>query len=618
MPPVLSLRNIVLSFGGRALIEGATFSLAKSDRACLVGRNGAGKSTLLKIAAGQVDADAGERFVQPGLTIAYLPQEPDAETYPTVGAFVADGLPPTDRPAHRIEAALAEVGLDPDADPRTLSGGEVRRAAIARLFVGDPDIILLDEPTNHLDIATIEWLESRLLTFRGAMIVISHDRAFLRRLTTSCLWLDRGIVRELNRGFSAFEDWAQSVIDDEELALKRLDKKIDQETHWLHRGVTARRKRNMGRLRRLEELRTKRRTWITAPDRAALEIEAGERSGALVIEARDISKSFALNGDTKTVLRGFSTRILRGDRIGIIGPNGAGKSTLLKILLGQMEPDTGSVRLGTNLTIAFLDQRRSALREDKTLWDIVCPDGGDEVMVRGTPRHVVGYLRDFLFEERQIRQPVASLSGGERNRLLLAEALAKPSNLLVLDEPTNDLDMDTLDVLQEMLSDYEGTILLVSHDRDFLDRLVTSTIVFEGDGDLNEYAGGYSDYLAQKKPDVSSPGEAGKSATRTLETRTSGDGHSRASAARGKKPAKLSYNERRLLDELGKSMPRMSAEIAGLENDLADPKLFERDPDQFSQKASRLEKLKDELLALEEKWLELELKKESLSQKTES
>ena len=603
MPPVLTLRNVVLSHGGAALIDGAGFSLEKSDRACLVGRNGAGKSTLLKIAAGILAFDDGERFVQPGLRVGYLPQEPDVSGFSRAHDYVASGLAVDQQDQdYLVDAALDEVGLAPDAPPAQMSGGEVRKAAIARLFVSAPDVILLDEPTNHLDIAAITWLESKLSAFRGAMIVISHDRAFLRNLTNMCLWLDRGIVRTLNQGFAEFDDWSQQVLDEEEQEFARLNKQIERETHWLHRGVTARRKRNMGRLRRLDDLRAQRRDWISAPEKAALAVDSGERSGTLVVEADDISKSFDTGGDRKTVIQSLSIRILRGDRIGIIGPNGAGKSTLLKLFTGEIAPDSGTIRVGTNLTPAYLDQKRAALSGDKTLWQILCPEGGDQVMVRGTPRHVVGYLKDFLFDERQIRQPVSSLSGGERNRLLLAEALAKPSNLLILDEPTNDLDMDTLDVLQDVLSEYDGTIFLVSHDRDFLDRIVSSTIAFEGDGVVREYPGGYSDYLRQRPAPATDDGAASAAFKKPSATE------------RPKKQGKLSYKDQRALDDLSTRMPALSEEIARLERDLSDPDLFAANPDRFSQIAEQLDAAKTALETAEEQWLELEMKREALAE----
>lgn len=609
MPPVLNLRNIVLTFGGEPLINDANLSLERQDKACLVGRNGAGKSTLLKIAAGLIEPDHGEYFVQPGITVGYLPQEPDLSSYSTIAQYVADGLPQDLIDAqYLVDAALDEVSLNADALPAQMSGGEIRRAAIAKLFVADPDVILLDEPTNHLDIATIEWLEQKLASFRGAMIAISHDRAFLNRLTTSCLWLDRGQVRSFSQGFKHFEEWAETVLEQEEAELHRLNKQIERETHWLHRGVTARRKRNMGRLRKLDALREKRQSWISAPDRAALELEAGEKSGAMVIEAKNISKSFTQNGAQHEIISNFSTRILRGDRIGLIGPNGAGKTTLLKILMGELTPDSGTIRLGTNLTTNILDQKRQALNEDKTLWDILCPEGGDQVMVRGRPRHVVGYLKDFLFDERQIRQPVSSLSGGERNRLLLAAALAKPSNLLVLDEPTNDLDMDSLDVLQEILADYEGTLLLVSHDRDFLDRIVTSTIAFEGEGRVREYPGGYTDYLKQRKS--VSPQKA-KNADKDT---TSSPDNSKKNPDKPK--GKLSYKDQRLLDRLSVDMPRLEKQIQTREAELSDPDLFAKNPEKFSEIADQLEKDKNTLETMEEQWLELELKRDSLLENT--
>ncbi len=596
-PPLLTLQDIVLTFGGAPLIDGASLSISKGERACLVGRNGAGKSTLLKMVAGLVEPDSGTRFVQPGTTVAYLAQEPNLSAFQTLRAYVAEGLPAeTPDAMHRVETLLDEVHLSPEQTPATLSGGEARRAAIAQALVSAPDILLLDEPTNHLDLVTIEWLEGKLTSFRGAFVTISHDRAFLYHMTNTCLWLDRGMIRALNKGFTHFDDWSDEVLRKEEEDQHKLKRKIVREERWLNRGVTARRKRNMGRLRRLQDLRAQRRTYLRHTGQAKLGIESGQTSGKLVIEAKDIAKHY---GDT-AIITSFSTRILRGDRVGIIGKNGAGKSTLLKMLTGDLAPDHGSVKRGTNLDVAYLDQNRTPLNDEDTLWETLCPKGGDQVMVRGTPKHVVTYLKDFLFDERQARQPVSALSGGERNRLLLAMTLAKPCNLLILDEPTNDLDMDTLDVLLETLDGFDGTLLLVSHDRDFLDRLVTSTIVFEGDGQVSEYPGGYSDYLTQRdtshdsvefeKPNAPTP-----------------------RAAKPKAKTKLSYKEQRAYDRLSKRLPELEQEIQTLEEILADHSLFTRDPETFNTHAKRLEAAKIELDTAEQEWLEIALLKDELA-----
>ncbi|HEY8013720.1 MAG TPA: ABC-F family ATP-binding cassette domain-containing protein, partial [Dongiaceae bacterium] len=502
-PPIAALRGAQLTFGGRPLFADIDLGIGRGERVALVGANGSGKSTILKILAGSMEVDAGSRFLQPGLRVGVLAQEPDFGRFTTVADFVAaDGAS-----AHRVAALLDRLSLDGSRDPAGLSGGESRRAALARALAGDPDLLLLDEPTNHLDLPTIEWLEEMLLGFQGALLFISHDRAFLTRLSTRVLWLERGRLHELDAGFARFEAWSQELIEREEREAQRLEKRIATEQYWYLRGVTARRSRNEGRRRRLQALRAERASRILRPGRAKLAAEAAPAGGQLVIEAVDLAKSFGAKGfGERVLLKDFSTRIMRGDRIGIIGPNGAGKTTLLKLLLGEIKPDSGSLRHGTNLIPAYFDQKRAPLAEDATLWETLAPAGGDSIMVRGAQKHVVAYLRDFLFDERQALMPVSRLSGGERARLLLARLFAAPSNLLIMDEPTNDLDLDTLDLLEEVLDDYDGTVLLVSHDRDFLDRLVTSTIALEGDGTAIEYAGGYSDYVNQRGPRVEPTG----------------------------------------------------------------------------------------------------------------
>jgi len=600
-PPLLSLRDITLTFGGAPLINGAAFAVEPGMRACIVGRNGTGKSTLLKIAAGLVEADSGTRFVQPGTTIAYMEQEPNFDGFATVADYVGAGTSAED--SYRIDAILGDVHLSPEADPSVFSGGEARRAALAKALLNDPDILFLDEPTNHLDLPTIEWLESTLSAYRGAVVTISHDRAFLGNVTTRCFWLDRGIIRTLNKGYKFFDAWADEVLAQEELEQHKLSRQIERELHWLRRGVTARRKRNQGRLRNLNALREAKRNHIRQTGQADLAIESGVQSGKLVVEAKSIGKSFETADGAKQIVRDLTVRIQRGDRVGLIGPNGAGKSTLLKMLTGEIAPDAGSIRLGTNLEPLYIDQNRGELDPDKTIWDMLCPKGGDQVMVRGKPKHVIGYLKDFLFDERQARQPVSALSGGERNRLLLAMGLAKPSNLLILDEPTNDLDMDTLDLLQDMLGDYDGTLLLVSHDRDFLDRIVTSTLAFEGNGKVIEYPGGYADYLRlrQAAPD-SRKGEE-----------TGGKAAVDAAPKKTKIKTKLSYKEQRQLDMLGQRIPELEELINRLETELSDSTLFADKPETFQVKASELESARAELEDCEQKWLEIELLKEELA-----
>jgi ATP-binding cassette subfamily F protein uup len=592
-PPLLALRDIRVAFADQVLIDGAGFALAPGDRLCLVGRNGAGKSTLLKIAGGLVEPDGGERFLQPGTRVSYLSQAPDFGG----AATILDYVTAAGAERHQAEAVLHEIGLDPSMPTGTLSGGEARKAAIARVLADDPDILLLDEPTNHLDLPSIEWLEERLSQFRGAFVLISHDRAFLRRLTAGCLWVDRGTVRRLDKGFGQFEEWTEQILAEEEVVQHKLDRLILQETQWSREGISARRKRNQGRLRRLHAMRAERAGQIARTGRAALAVETGTSSGTLVVEAKNISKSFG----GRTVIRDFSTRIVRGDKVGLIGPNGAGKTTLLRMLMGLLAPDTGTVRLGTNLTPVVIDQKRESLDPEATLWATLCEGGGDQVMVRGQPRHVVSYLRDFLFREAQARQPVKALSGGEMGRLILARALAKPSNLLVLDEPTNDLDMETLDLLQEMLTDYEGTVLLVSHDRDFLDRVVTSVIALDGLGNAEEYPGGYSDWLRFTR---------GRAASKNT---PKPDAAAPRSERATKATTKLSYKESRLLEELGVKMPKLQGDIARLETQLADPGLYARNPAEFAAITARHDTLRAELERAEEQWLELELKREELS-----
>ena len=595
--PVLALRDIRVVFADQVLIAAASFALAPGDRLCLVGRNGSGKSTLLRIAAGLTDPAGGEIFRQPGTRIAYLEQVPNSGGAKRVIDYAMAG----GAEEHKAAAALDELGLSPLADPATLSGGEGRKAALARVLAEEPDVLLLDEPTNHLDLPSIEWLEERLSQFRGAFVLISHDRAFLRRLAAGCLWLDRGAIRRLDKGFSAFEEWSEKILAEEEVTQRKLDKLIEQETQWSREGISARRTRNQGRLRRLHSMRAERAALVQQTGRADLAVETGQASGSLVVEAKHVTKVWPQpDGSERVAIRDFSTRIMRGDKIGVIGPNGAGKTTLLRILTGALAPDSGTVRLGTNLTPVYVDQSRSSLDPEATLWDTLCEGGGDQVIVRGRPRHVVSYLRDFLFRESQARQPVKALSGGEQCRLLLARALAKPSNLLILDEPTNDLDMDTLDLLQEVVSDYDGTVLLVSHDRDFLDRIVTSVIALEGDGRAQEYPGGYSDYLRQKKAASGSPASAKSSSPAPK-------------LERAKAPTKLGYKDQRALEELQSRMPELEKEIAALEAALADPDLYARDPDGFHKTSERHDALKAELEKSEERWLELEMKREELA-----
>ena len=594
-PPIFTLRDAELGFGGASLFADVSFGIARGDRACLIGRNGCGKSTLMKVIAGELELDLGESYAQPGIRIAYLHQDPPGDAEALVRDYAGrppDGGPPA--PDHAVAAMLDRLELDPDRRMATLSGGESRRAELARVLAVAPDILLLDEPTNHLDLPAIEWLERLIRGYEGAVVVVSHDRRFLAGVTDRILWLERGRLRQTGRGFAAFEEWSEAVVAEELRRQEKLDKRIAEETRWLHRGITARRKRNQGRLAALNDMRERRAAMLGAPQRARIVLEESEIRSRMAIEADNISKQY---GD-RAIVEGFSTRILRGDRIGILGPNGAGKTTLLRMLIGDLRPDSGKVRRSATMETAYFDQRRAALDHDATLKRTLCPEGGDTVFVRGRPRHVVGYLKDFLFDIDQVESPVGSLSGGERNRLLLARTLARKCDLLVLDEPTNDLDMDTLDLLTDVLGDFEGTLILVSHDRDFLDKTVASVIVLEGDGAAREFAGGYSDYR-----------RARPSAPRRAEPTP----QPRAVPARPRRQAaKLTFRQQRRWDELPEAMQEAEARAAKLERLLADPGFYAHDPEQFARAAELLDKSRSEFAALEEEWLELALLREEL------
>ena len=595
---LLHLRNIGLTFGGRPILESAELAVAEGERVALVGRNGSGKSTLLKIAAGMIEPDHGERWLQPGTTIRYLPQEPDLTAHATVRDYVESGLGPADDP-HRCTYLLRELGLTGDEEPKRLSGGEIRRAAIARTLAPEPDILLLDEPTNHLDLPAIEWLEAELKSLRSAFVLISHDRRFLDSLTNRTVWLDRGASRRLERGFAHFETWRDEVLAKEEAEQVLLAKRIEQEEHWMRYGVTARRKRNMRRVDLLASLRKERKEHVGSLGGVRMASSSGDLSGKLVAEAKGISKSFG----GRPIVANLDLLIMRGDRLGIVGPNGAGKTTLIKLLTGALEPDSGAIRLGTNLQTVTLDQSRQSLDPNATLSDVITDGRGSSVTVNGETKHVISYMKDFLFPPEKARIPVSVLSGGERGRLILARELAKPSNLLVLDEPTNDLDLETLDMLQEMLADYQGTILLVSHDRDFLDRCATSVLMAEGDGKWTEYAGGYSDMVTQRGLGVEA---------RKLKAEAAKAPSPQAAAAPPQAQRKLSFKEKHALETLPATMKKLESEIATLEAKLADAALFTRDPKAFEQAVSRLSSVRDELAAAEEQWLELEMKRESL------
>ncbi|CAN5245423.1 ATP-binding cassette domain-containing protein [soil metagenome] len=598
-PPLIQLKDIALTFGGTPLLAGVELAVSSGERVCLIGRNGSGKSTLLKIVAGLVEADRGSRFVQPGATIRYLPQEPDFTGFRTTLAYVEDGLNPGDD-HYQAQYLLDQLGLTGTEDPANLSGGEARRAALARVLAPSPDILLLDEPTNHLDLTTIEWLEGELASRRSALVIISHDRRFLSNLSRTTVWLDRGQTRRIEKGFSAFEEWRDEVLAEEERDQHKLDRKIVAEEHWLRYGVSGRRKRNVKRLGNLFELRDQRRDYRGTAGKANLAAAEAESSGKLVVEAKHIGKSY---GD-RPIVDDFSIRVARGDRIGIIGPNGAGKTTLIGLLTGGDTPDTGTIRLGANIEMATLDQHRESLDPKSTLADALTGGRGDSIMVNGKPKHVIGYMKDFLFQQEQARTPLEVLSGGERGRLMLARALAKPSNVLVLDEPTNDLDLETLDVLEEMLGDYDGTVVLVSHDRDFLDRVVTSVIAPEGNGKWTEYAGGYSDMLAQRGEDLKQ--RAAKTAD-AIETKATKGAPSSSSSKR-----RLNFNEKHALETLPKTMAKLQSDIAKQQNLMSDPELFTKDRKKFDAASAAIAKAQTELDAAEEKWLALEMLREEI------
>jgi ATP-binding cassette subfamily F protein uup len=599
--PLIQLKDIALTFGGTPLLSGAELAVSAGERVCLVGRNGSGKSTLLRIAAGAVQPDRGSVFVQPGASLHYLAQEPDFGGAKTTLAYVEAGLGPHDGP-HQAKQMLEQLGLNGSEDPASLSGGEARRAGLARVLAPEPDILLLDEPTNHLDLTTIEWLERELDGRRAALVIISHDRRFLSNLSRSTVWLDRGETRRIERGFADFESWRDEVLAEEERDQHKLDRKIVAEEHWLRYGVTGRRKRNVQRLGALRELREARRTHRATAGSATITASEAEQSGALVIEAKGITKAYG----ERPIVSNFSIRVQRGDRIGVVGPNGSGKTTLVQMLIGTLAPDSGTVKLGANLAMATLDQHRDSLSPNTTVGDALTGGGRDTVMVGGEARHVIGYMKDFLFTPEQARTPLGKLSGGERGRLMLAQVLAKPSNLLVLDEPTNDLDLETLDVLETMLGNYAGTVLLISHDRDFLDRLVTSVIAPEGNGRWVEYAGGYTDMLAQRGADLTREVRKAVPAKETKESEM-------APSPPPQRKRRMSFNEKHALETLPKAIADLEAQGRALQKKLDDPAFFARDRAGFEQTAASLGAVQSKLAEAESRWLELEILREELS-----
>ncbi len=593
--PLLQLSGISLTFGGNPVFDDLSLTVQPGDRIALVGRNGSGKSTLMKVMAGLVEPDRGIRVVPPGVTVGYMEQEPDLSRFATLGDFAASSLP--EGQDYRLAVVAEGLKFNPETPVATASGGERRRAALAKLLAEAPELMLLDEPTNHLDIQAIEWLEAELTQTRTAFVLISHDRAFLRALSQTTLWIDRGEVRRREAGFEGFEDWRETIWAEEDDARHKLDRKIKHEAKWAVEGISARRKRNMGRVRALQQLRADRKAQIRRQGTAAFALESGPTSGKKVIEATGLTKAF---GGTQ-IVKGFDLRVLRGDRVAFVGPNGVGKTTLLKMLTGEAQPDHGSITLGTNLEIAVFDQTRTRLDLDASLWDNLTVDplmrvsgASDQVMVRGTPKHVVAYLKDFLFDEAQARAPVRSLSGGERARLLLAKLMAQPSNLLILDEPTNDLDVETLDLLQDILGEYDGTVLLVSHDRDFIDRIATATVAMEGEGRAQAYPGGWSDYAAQR-PQAAD--ETTKPAAKPTTTAAKPEASTKANG--------LSFTEKKRLDDLPDLIAKLESEIAKLSQLLADADLFTREPVKFRRATEALTDRQTALEAAESDWLDL-------------
>ncbi len=594
--PLLQMSNVSLTFGGEPIFDDLGLVVHPGDRVALVGRNGSGKSTLMKAIAGLIEVDRGGIVVPVGTSIGYMDQDPDMSRFLTLGDFASASLDPGEM--YKVERAGEGLKFDPNRPVRTASGGERRRAALARLMAEAPDLMLLDEPTNHLDIEAIRWLEEELRSTRAGFVLISHDRAFLRTLTRATLWIDRGTVRRQEKGFGDFEAWRDKIWEEEDIARHKMDRKIKAEARWAVEGISARRKRNMGRVRALQELRSERAGLTSRLGAAALALGSGPKSGKKVIFANNVLKKF----DEKVIVQNLSLTIQRGDRVAFVGPNGVGKTTVIKLLMGELLPDEGTVTVGTNLLSAVFDQARSKLNPEMSLWDNLTGDPemhvsgkADQVMVRGMPRHVIGYLKEFLFDERRARAPVRSLSGGEKARLLLAKLMAKESNLLVLDEPTNDLDVETLDLLQELLDGYVGTVLLVSHDRDFLDRVATTTVAMEGDGRAIAYAGGWTDYQAQRMDDI--PKKTEKTKARI------------AKVKQGKEPlVGLSFVEKHRLEELPAVIDQLSAEIAKLEVFMADPNLFTDEPIKFQKATEGMLERQKMLAAAEDEWLLLEEK----------
>ena len=584
--PILAFENLGLVQGSGWLFRHLDIYIGERDRLALIGRNGAGKTTLLNLIAGSIEPDEGKRTIVPGTNVVVLEQDPDVAAFDTLLDYAIHG----DRAPqqHEVEAIADQLGIDLSRTAATASGGERRRAAICRALASEPDLLLLDEPTNHLDLAAIDWLESWLNRYNGAFVVISHDRTFLTRLTRQTLWLDRGNIRRNEMGFGGFEAWMEKVYAEETRAADKLDAKLKLEAHWLERGVTARRKRNQGRLAKLYEMRAQRAAMMGPQGAAKLAVVADDSKTKSVITADHVTKNY---GD-RAIIKDFTLRIQRGDRIGIVGANGAGKTTLLKLLTGEVEPDSGTVTRAKTLNGIMIDQQRSLLSPEKQVRDIIA-DGGDWVTVRGEKKHVQGYLKDFLFDPGLVEARVGTLSGGEQSRLLLAREFARESNLLVLDEPTNDLDLETLDLLQEVIADYDGTVLIVSHDRDFLDRTVTVTLGLDGSGKIDIIAGGYADWEAKRNPPKRAA-QTPKSAAREM-----------VAPPPPPKTVKLSYKDQRDYELLPDKVSSLDARISEVEAALHDPALYRRDPLLFEKLTGELDSLRNEKDEAEMRWLEL-------------
>ncbi|MAR18294.1 MAG: elongation factor 3 [Rhodobacteraceae bacterium] len=598
--PLIQLNNISLTFGENSVFSNVNLVVNRADRIALVGRNGCGKSTLMKVLAGLLEADSGSRIMSPGTNLSYMEQDPDMRKFSTLGDYASSSL--TSNETYKLEAFSNGLKLNLSSPVVSASGGEKRRASLAKLLAEEPEIMLLDEPTNHLDIEAIFWLEAELRRVKSAFIMISHDRAFLRALSKSTIWIDRGETRRQNKSFEAFEDWRDRLWEEEDLARHKLDQKIKTEARWAVEGISGRRKRNMGRVRALKALRSDRSSQIIRQDVASMVLEANTKSGKQTIVANKISKSFKSN----QIITDFSLKVASGDKIAIVGPNGAGKTTLLNLLTGKIKPDKGTVKLGTNVLTAIFDQNREVLNLNSTLWESLTDSSetevigkGDFVNVRGTPKHVVGYLKDFLFSENQLRSPVSSLSGGEKARLVLARIMAKESNLLVLDEPTNDLDIETLDLLQELIAEYDGTVLLVSHDRDFIDRVATTTIAINKN-EVVVYAGGWTDYLAQVGNQLASEESEQKKIVKVKNINNLKPKKERLEG--------LTFTQAHRLKALPENIEKIENEIIKLTELLSDQDLFLKDSKKFSKLSLYLVERQELLSELEDEWLNLEEK----------